>query len=840
MPSAVPVAREEWPAAASLGEDQVNDLGKSHPGDVSCTLGWQKLEPRGASGILRVVRIWHEALDDSRVQGGEVFMLFDTESSLRIPLHRRCSWLYEAVVEFQGVDNEADFVCPIPVVELPAQGKFIHPAYVYRGSLLSEDDLDKFQSGTFPSIGNVMGSHIMQLGDVFGLRFVAWAPRACFVSVVGDWNSWDGRASPMYRRSRESGGGFTGVWELFLPFGTRREDIPVGHNYGYKIHTVHGADVVRIDPFAQEFEAPALDLTSAPHTNCSRISGSDDAYSSEPFRWTDSEWMHRRYALAQSGEHLHQPMAIYEVHLPSWRRTESGGVLNYRDLTPLLVEHMKRMHFNYVELIGLAHHPFNGSWGYQVTGYYACYSVLGSPDDFKFMVNALHEAGFGVLMDFVPAHFSKDPCGFADYDGTPTYEYEDPREGEQRDWGTKVYNFRRHEVRSFLTGSALFWADRYHIDGFRCDAISSMLYRNFSTKGPRPEGEWLRNEHGTDSNLEAVAFLQQFNRALHTHFPGVLMIAEESHAWSGVTSSPEVHHSGLGFDLKWDLGWMNDTLSRLGESAHDQSHRQELLTRRFSYVAGEKWVVPLSHDEVTCCKGSMFEKMGRGGAGSFYDQVRMLAVLYTFQVSSVGAPLLFMGCEYGQGREWNHKQSLDWHEQEESIRGQLCTFVSDLLGVYSHHPSLHASKGRDGRWGGELGFDLVENNAAACVLAYVRTWQQERPVLAVHNFSNRAHHNYGFRAPYAGEWEVLLNTDDCRYGGRRVGPGNMARLHTSSGGFKDWPEGLWLDVPAEGALLLVGPHQPALCKVSRRSQVFDDRYINDSFELGFDDAWMGC
>mmetsp|Transcript_43164 Transcript_43164/g.99477 ORF Transcript_43164/g.99477 Transcript_43164/m.99477 type:complete len:839 (-) Transcript_43164:131-2647(-) len=835
----VPVAlpSHDWPQGAMVDENDLRELSMSHPSNAGSVLGWQELSSRGKAPLY-AVRIWHDMLQDSCTGGCEVFMKLPDFGDERIKLYRQASWLYVAVVEFQGAEDYDDFVCPIPVVELES-GACIYPAYVYKGSLVADEDLDALQSGTFPSVCNVMGSHTVEIGGIFGLRFVVWAPRARFLSVVADWNCWDGRASPMVRRCRQDGG-FTGIWELFLPCGPTIDKVPVGNHYGYQIHTVHGTDVVRIDPFAQEFEAPALDLSSAPHTNCSRIAACDDAYRSDPFKWSDEKFMHRRLVLAQNGEALYQPLAIYEVHLPSWRRTETGDTLNYRDLAPMLIEHMQKMHFTHVELIGLAHHPFAGSWGYQVTGYYACYSALGSPDDFKFLVNALHEADLGVLMDFVPAHFSKDSCGFADYDGTPTFEYEDPREGEQRDWGTKVYNFRRHEVRSFLTGAALFWADRYHIDGFRCDAVSSMLYRNFSTKGPRPEGEWLRNEHGTDSNLEAVAFLQQFNRALHKHFPGIVMIAEESHAWAGVTSTPEEHPSGLGFDLKWDLGWMNDTLSRLGEAADDQSSRQELLTRRLSYVAGERWVVPLSHDEVTCCKGSMIEKMGKGGAQSFYDQVRMLTALYCFQVSSVGCPLFFMGCEYGQGREWNYRQSLDWHEAQEPHRAELQTFVSDLLGVYKHYPALHASKGRNGRWGGDLYFDMVENNASAGVLAYVRTWKDERPVLAIHNFSAKPYHNYGFHAPYSGEWEVLLNTDDSRYGGRRVGPNSAARLHSRAGGFKDWPEGLWLDVPSCGALLLVGPTQPALCKVSRRSEVFDDRYINDSFELGFDDAWMGC
>ncbi|CAJ1368312.1 unnamed protein product [Effrenium voratum] len=409
----------------------------------------------------------------------------------------------------------------------------------------------------------------------------------------------------MARRCRAEGHGFSGLWEVFVPFGLDVSQVPFGSKYGFRIHTASGLDVVKMDPYAQEFEVPS-DLHHSPVFNASVVSSCDDNYKAEPFAWCDETWMQEREERGRLSTTLLQPMAIYEVHLPSWRRGANGEMLNYRDLAKQLVEHVKALNFNWVELMALAHHPFLGSWGYQVSGYYSCYSQLGSPDDLKHLINELHQAGIGVIMDFVPAHFCKDACSFCDFDGTPTFEYEDPREGEQRQWGTKVFAFRRNEVRSFLIGAALFWAERYHIDGFRCDAVSSMIYRNFG----KAEGEWIPNEHGGDSNLEAVSLLRELNKSMKQFWPGVVMIAEESTAWEGVTSLKPAS-SGLGFDLKWDLGWMNDTLIYLEEPGWNKPANHSKLTFRAQYMQNERFVLPLSHDEVANMKGSLLEKMGK-------------------------------------------------------------------------------------------------------------------------------------------------------------------------------------------------------------------------------------
>jgi len=858
--------RGKWPPGASLDDANIHLLHQASHDNPSYVLGCHKITHEGNNFL--VIRAWHPRLErDWGAEGGQVLLQLDAVDGdsakaqvANIPMIRRCAWLYEAVVPFlPGVYEEARG-CPLRRqanyrIKLP-DGTELVDAWAFGGDLLTEEQCDQFQGGCFVAIADAMGSHAVVIDGVHGVRFLVWAPRAKAVSVVGDWNSWDGRWLQMRRRHRHVGGGFTGIWELFVPFGCSRACVPLGNYYGYQIIAGHGGMMVRTDPFAQEFEVPPTDLSAAPAVNSSRLSACDDAFRPDPFAWGDKGWLQRRDELRTNGALLEQPMAIYEVHLPSWRRTETGGFLNYRDLAPLLVEHMKNLHFNYVELIGLAHHPYTGSWGYQVSGYYGCYSLLGSPDDFKFFVNALHQADIGVIMDFVPAHFCKDGCSFAHYDGTPCFEYEDPREGEQRDWGTKVFNFRRNEVRSFLIGAAVFWAHRYHIDGFRCDAVSSMLYRNFDSRvGSKKDGEWVPNEHGGVDNQEAVSFLRALNRVMKATHPGVIMIAEESHAWGGVTAEDASEHSGwLGFDLKWDLGWMNDTLEYMKKAGSNKRYHHANLTRRQLRI--ERWVCPLSHDEVSNRKGSLLDQMGREEGMHFYDRLRLLAALYGYQCASIGRPLLFMGQEIAMGREWDGRSSLDWHEGGEELRSKLCTWLSDLLAVYNYHKPLHA--GDDGRGIGKTdSFEWVESNADACVLAFVRAWRRERPVLVICNFGNHQHHNYGMSVPYYGEYEVMLNSDDLRYGGRGCGPPNLCRLRTSFGGCAGWNDSMWLDLPAQSCLLLLGPENPMGCKSGGMKRLdltgrtwmphgqcdvretTDEMYINEAAGFGFDGPWMG-
>eukprot|EP00931_Biecheleriopsis_adriatica_P047538 TRINITY_DN27413_c0_g1_i1.p1 TRINITY_DN27413_c0_g1~~TRINITY_DN27413_c0_g1_i1.p1 ORF type:complete len:868 (+),score=136.37 TRINITY_DN27413_c0_g1_i1:44-2605(+) len=819
--------RDQWPPGASLDDSDVASLHRAHHADPSAVLGCHQLQSDSACP-LHVFRVWHSRLEETSLS---VLLHIermeeDALPAVRIPMERRCDWLYEAVVALPDgwlapVDSSGQApvggILRLPryhvVVRKEQDGTdmHLHDTFGYSGVLLSEVELDQLQGGIFPSIADAMGCHCVQPGGVYSLRFAVWAPTAQFVSVVGDWNGWDGRAAPMRRRHRAAGGGFSGVWELLVPFSEFFDEVPIGNKYGYKIHTSTGVDLVRIDPFAQEFEVPD-DLHRCPSLNSSLVSSCDDNYRQDPFLWCDESWISEREKNGRQGLLLLQPLAIYEVHLPSWRRTATGGLMSYRELARPLIEHVKAMNFNFVELIGLAHHPFLGSWGYQVTGYYGCFSLLGSPDDLKFLINELHTAGIGVIMDFVPAHFCKDSCGFSDFDGSPTFEYTDPREGEQREWGTKIFNFRRNEVRSFLIGAALFWVQRYHIDGFRCDAISCAIYRNFG----RHDGDWLPNEEGGDSNLEAVSLLRDLNKTVKQFWPGVLMIAEESTAWEGVTNLRDVP-SGLGFDLKWDLGWMNDTLVYLEEPAWNKPSNHNKLHLRGGYMQNERWIVPLSHDEVANMKGSLLDKMGRKGGLDFYDKLRLLCALYGYQAAAPGRPLLFMGQEFGQGREWNCYQSLEWHEGEEALRRGVCTWVSDLMGVYRYHRPLHMGDDQPNLGQGPTlacSFEWVESNADACVIAFCRHWKRERPLLAIFNFGSKLHHNYALGSPYYGAWEVLLNSDDLRYGGRGGGPGNSSWVWTGQAR-QDCSDSLSLDLPAASCMVLLAPESFVDCRASR-------------------------
>ncbi|KAL7067394.1 putative 1,4-alpha-glucan branching enzyme [Cryptosporidium serpentis] len=664
---------------------------------------------------------------------------------------------YEYIVEYEGDSNKNKFV--------------LRDAYSF-GLLLTEGEMSLFQSGSCWHVDNILGSHIMEFNGVLGTRFTVWAPHAKHVSVVGDWNGWDGRANPM--RSRYE----SGIWELFIPH------LGVGEKYGYQIHSITDNVFVKIDPYAQEFEIPPK--------YASIISNCDDSYkdNQDKFKWEDDRWMSRRLQLGLNEEMRRQPMSIYEVHLPSWMRKENGDYLGYREIAERLVKHVGNLNFTYVEFLPLAQHPFEGSWGYQVTGQYAPYSRLGNPDDFKYLVNELHKANIGVFIDFVPAHFCKDSWGLVYYDGTPTYEYGDPREGEHKGWGTAVFNFRRNEVRSFLLGAAYHWLRRYHIDGLRIDAVSSMLYRNYL----RPNGEWIPNEFGGDANLEAVSLLQELNWVIHKEFPGVFTMAEESTAWKGVTQKGS---DGLGFDAKWDLGWMNDTLSYLYTPPDRKHTKHNKLTFRGLYMAHENWVLPLSHDEVVNGKGSLLDKCGFTGA-PYMDRIRTMKALFGYQIGMPGRPLLFQGAEIAQGREWKESRSVDWHEGEEDIRKKVCIYLSDLLNTYKTYPSLHA--GDDESWN----FQWVDcENSQDCIIAFLRKYKEwSNDVVVICNFNSRRYYNYPIGVPHGNEWIVLINSDDWKYGGSMFGPGNECKIKASHGGRIGWPYSLWLDIPEFSCILM--------------------------------------
>ncbi len=591
---------------------------------------------------------------------------------------------------------------------------------------LGESDLYLFAQGNENRIYEKLGAQLRVIDGVPGTSFAVWAPNASRVSVVGDFNEWDGRRHSLRLL------GVSGVWEIFIP------GVGEGTLYKYEIRDRQGAIFLKTDPFGFFFEA-------APK-NASIV------WNTQKFAWSDQKWLERR---GQS-QPLRGPMSIYEVHVGSWRKKSGSESLGYRELAKPLVDYTRQMGFTHVEFLPVAEHAFYPSWGYQVTGFYAPTHRFGTPDDFQYLVNQLHEAGIGVIIDWVPAHFPRDDWALAHFDGTALYEHADPRKGAHQDWGTLIFNFGRHEVRNFLTANALFWCDRYHVDGLRVDAVASMLYLDYSRK----EGEWIPNQHGGRENLEAVAFLQHFNHSVHTIFPGVVTVAEESTSWPLVTRPPYL--GGLGFSFKWNMGWMHDTLKYFSRDPIFRQYHQNDLTFAMLYHHNENFLLPLSHDEVVHGKGSLLRKM----PGDDWQRFANLRALLGYQWLFPGKKLLFMGGEFGQSAEWNHNGELQWE-----LLGQgpyhlgLQKFVSDLNHAYQAEPAL---------WKGDFeheGFQWVDcEDVRHCVLSFLRRLPgTNRHVLAILNLTPEPHSNYRIGLPVAGVWKELLNSDSAVYGGGNMG-----------------------------------------------------------------------
>ena len=584
---------------------------------------------------------------------------------------------------------------------------------------LGEVDLHLAGEGRHEELWKRLGAHPMEVDGVAGAAFAVWAPNARGVRVVGDFNSWDGRLHALRRL------GDSGIWELFVP------DVGQGDRYKFELVTAQGDLVTRADPFAFWSEEPP--------GNASRVFASS-------YAWSDDEWLERRAASSA----VQSPMSVYEVHLGSWRPG-----LGYRDLAEQLADHVVSLGFTHVELLPVAEHPFGGSWGYQVTGYFAPTARFGSPDDFRWFVNHLHKRGVGVIVDWVPAHFPKDAWALAQFDGTALYEHADPRKGEHPDWGTLVFNFARNEVRNFLIANALYWIEELHVDGLRVDAVASMLYLDYSRK----DGEWVPNAFGGRENLEAVEFLMDLNRTVYGRNPGVVTIAEESTAWPGV--SRPAHLGGLGFGFKWNMGWMHDTLAYFSrDPIHRRYHHNE-LTFGLMYAWSENFLLPLSHDEVVHGKRSLLDKM----PGDRWQKFANLRALYGWMWAHPGKQLLFMGGEFGQWREWGEERSLDWHLLEEADHAGLMRLVGDLNAMYRSLPALWAFDHDPG------GFDWVDaNDADHNFLAFLR-WDPDRrePVACVANLSPVPRAGVRVGLPWAGHWREALNTDAEHYGGSNVG-----------------------------------------------------------------------
>ena len=584
---------------------------------------------------------------------------------------------------------------------------------------LEDFDIHLFCEGKHWHVYRILGAHPHNVDGVEGVLFATWAPNAERISVVGDFNGWDGRSHPMRVR------GGSGVWELFIP------GIAPGTIYKFEIRNrQHGTIHLKIDPYGRSFEQ---------RPNTASIAAARDDYA-----WT---------AARKASDWLHEPLSVYEVHPGSWRRDGEGGFLSYRELAEQLADYALQQGFTHIELMPITEHPLDASWGYQTTGYFAPTARFGAPDDFRYFVDHCHSRGLGVILDWVPAHFPKDAHGLARFDGTALYEHEDPRLGEHRDWGTLIYNFGRNEVKNFLIASAVYWLEEFHIDGLRVDAVASMLYLDYSRKA----GDWIPNKYGGNENLEAIAFLRELNTVTHQLHPGTLVMAEESTAWPQVTRPTWT--GGLGFSMKWNMGWMHDTLQYMSKDPIHRHYHHDQLTFGLLYAFTENFVLPFSHDEVVHGKGSMLSKM----PGDEWRRFANLRLLYTLMFTYPGKKLLFMGCEFGQGTEWNHAQALDWYVLEYPLHRGVQKLQADLNRLYRDTEALHRFDFDP------KGFEWIDcHDAPQSVLSYLRK-AGDAFVLAVFNFTPVPRPNYRIGVPAPGTYTEVFNSDSEYYGGGNIG-----------------------------------------------------------------------
>lgn len=626
--------------------------------------------------------------------------------------------------------------------------------------LLGEQDLFLFNEGTHLRLYEKLGAHPATVNGVEGAYFAVWAPDAEQVAVIGEFNGWDKTTHHLHAR------GNSGLWERFFP------NIKKGAVYKYHIISRYGNyRVDKADPFAFYAEVP-------PKTG--------SIIWDLEYAWNDQEWM----ATRRHRNALEAPMAIYEVHLGSWRRVPEEGnrSLSYRELAPQLAEYVRRMGFTHVEFLPIMEHPFYGSWGYEVTGYFAPTSRYGSPQDLMYLIDYLHQQGIGVILDWVPAHFPRDEHGLGYFDGAHLFEHQDPQQGIHPDWDSFIFNYGRNEVRSFLLSNAMFWLDKYHVDGLRLDAVASMLYLDYSRK----EGEWIPNEYGGRENLRAIEFLRRFNEEVYQHYPDIQTIAEESTSWPMV--SRPLYVGGLGFGLKWDMGWMHDTLSYMSRDPIHRKHHHNELTFRQIYASAENFVLPLSHDEVVHGKGSLLRKM----SGDEWQKFANLRLLFGYMYAQSGKKLLFMGGEFGQWNEWSHDNSLDWHLLAYTSHAGVQRWVEDLNRLYRSEPALY-ERDCDG-----AGFAWIDcNDAEQSVLSFLRKGRTRTDTVAVVcNFTPVPRHNYRIGVPYSGFWKEVLNSDAEEYGGSHQG--NMGGVEATPVAAHGHYHSLTITIPPLGIVFFKG------------------------------------
>jgi 1,4-alpha-glucan branching enzyme len=614
-------------------------------------------------------------------------------------------------------------------------------------------DLHLFGEGRHWHAYRVLGSHTHSVGEIHGVLFAVWAPNAVRVSVVGEFNDWDGRRHPMRVR------GYSGVWELFVP------DIGTDELYKYEILSRNGDLLLKTDPYAQYMENRPGTASRTWHSS---------------YQWDDSVWLDRRAHL----DWQHSPMSVYELHLGSWRRSIDNQFLNYRQLAEELVSYIDTMGYTHIELLPITEHPLDASWGYQTTGYFAPTSRFGDPDDFRYLVDLCHQHDIGVLLDWVPAHFPKDAHGLAWFDGSPLYEHEDPKRGEHRDWGTLIYNYGRNEVKNLLMSSAMYWVEEFHIDGLRVDAVASMLYLDYS----REEDDWLPNIHGGNENLEAIDFLRELNSMVQGEHPGSLMIAEESTSWPQVSRPSWL--GGLGFSMKWNMGWMHDTLQYMSKEPVHRHYHHDQLTFGLLYAFTENFVLPFSHDEVVHGKSPMIYKM----PGDEWQRFANLRLLYTYMYCYPGHKLLFMGNDIAQGHEWDHDSQVEWHLTDYPLHAGMQKLVGDLNHLYRNTAALHRHDFE------AEGFEWVDcHDASQSVLSFMRKGNGET-LIVILNFTPIPRQGYRIGVPGGGNYRVIFNSDSTYYGGSNY----EAALVTASEPvpWMNLPDSLVIDLPPLAGIVL--------------------------------------
>ena len=622
--------------------------------------------------------------------------------------------------------------------------------------IVTEYDLYLFNQGTNHKIYEKMGAHVCEIDGIKGVLFVVWAPTAKRVSVVGSFNHWDGRRHQMRNL------GCSGVWEIFIP------EMSEGEVYKYEIKTHDNKVMLKADPYA--FYAEIKPATAS------------IVFDINDYQWNDQAWVEER----QRSNLFEKPTSIYEVHLGSWLRGEDGRYLTYREYADKLIRYVKAMGYTHIELMPVCEHPYDGSWGYQITGYYAVTSRYGTPEDFMYFVDQCHQNEIGVIMDWVPAHFPKDGHGLARFDGTAVYEHEHPMQGEHPDWGTLIFNYGRNEVKNFLIANALFWFDKYHIDGLRVDAVASMLYLDYGKK----DGEWMPNKWGGKENAEAIDFMRQMNKAVYKYFPGVMMIAEESTSWAMVCKPPEV--GGLGYGQKWNMGWMNDFLTYMSKDPIYRKYHHHNITFSLFYAFSENFILVLSHDEVVHGKGSMLNKM----PGDYWQKFANLRSAYGFMYGHPGKKLLFMGGEFGQFIEWNYEKSLDWHLLDYEMHKKMQDYVRDLNELYKSEKSL---------WEIDFdsqGFEWIDcNDAEHGVISFIRKAKDWKDMLIfVCNFTPTVYEGYRIGVPLGGYYKEIMNSDAEIYGGSNQG--NNGGVMAQEFSWQGRPYSLDIKIPPLGILVL--------------------------------------